>query len=82
MRRQSQSSVSWADVSYTRGCKGRPWSLHRAVLVCFLLLSIFLGVSQVLGQKNSERTQSEEAEDYFEKWLNEDVVYIITEGGA
>jgi len=40
-----------------------------------------MGISTVLGlslQQNEQLVQ-EEQEDYFEKWLNEDVVYIISD---
>jgi GWxTD domain-containing protein len=47
----------------------------------FLLISLLLCQVPVFGQKDREKARdaqrSEEAEKYFQKWLSEDVVYII-----
>ena len=51
-------------------------SMQRLVLVllsCFALLMAAAGSLSAGAQKKSDKI------DYYRKWLNEDVVYIITE---
>ena len=51
---------------------------------CFLLalvslLSFASAAKEKSDRKNDGRVQAEESQDYFRKWLTEDVIYIITE---
>jgi len=57
--------------------------MFRSRLWVFFLIAgatcLFLGRSYVtLAQEDQGKLRSEEAQKYFEKWLDEDVVYIIT----
>jgi GWxTD domain-containing protein len=54
----------------------RDYLINRLILIIVLLGSTPLYVFPRQGQEGLLR---EEAEDYFKRWLNEDVVYIITE---
>ena len=40
---------------------------------------VFVLSASLFGQRTSEELLREEAEDYMDKWLNEDVLYIITD---
>lgn len=56
--------------------------LGRLLVACFLL-ALFAQASAASGQPAQEEDRQrdqriEEVEDYFDKWLNEDVIYIIT----
>ncbi len=63
--------------------------IHRRPLLLSLLALIILclafpfqglaGKKKKNKKQQNAKTQSEEAEDYFKKWLNEDAVYIISE---
>lgn len=48
--------------------------LHRLLVVFCLLYALIIPA----GYAQDEDLRQEEAEDYYDKWLNEDVVYIIT----
>jgi len=44
-----------------------------------LVLLSLIGIGLVFGQESPTVLQQEESTDYYKKWLDEDVVYIITE---
>ena len=50
-----------------------------SLLYCFLLVLILHGIQPGFGQNDGSRAKNEESVDYFEKWLREDAVYIITD---
>ncbi|UCF37881.1 MAG: GWxTD domain-containing protein [Acidobacteriota bacterium] len=52
---------------------------YRAFLSCILLLFTWLASGNLMAQDSSEGLRQEESEDYFKKWLDEDVKYIITD---
>ena len=48
-------------------------------LVSSLTLLLSIAVPAASRQETSADLRQEEAEDYYEKWLNEDVTYIISD---
>ncbi|MFQ5740003.1 MAG: GWxTD domain-containing protein [Acidobacteriota bacterium] len=48
-------------------------------LLLVVLALLFAAASSGMSQKDREKLEREESEDYFKKWLNQDVVYIITD---
>jgi GWxTD domain-containing protein len=45
-----------------------------------VILSLLLLVSPLLGQDREQETvKQEESEDYYQKWLNEDAIYLISD---
>ncbi len=77
----------WHD-SWTSDLQGEPGRLkamnrtHQVagLLVFFLSLWMAVGPLRAAGaaQKDTRDLKQEESQDYYSKWLNEDVVYIIT----
>lgn len=50
----------------------------RILLTLFLAACLFTG-SGVRGQQQTNKLKQEEIDNYFEKWLNQDVLYIVTD---
>ncbi len=50
-----------------------------AVFALVSLLPFASAAKEKSDRKDDGRVQAEESQDYFRKWLNEDVIYIITE---
>jgi GWxTD domain-containing protein len=48
------------------------------VLCCLLVILILLSISLAALQRSSRAQRQEERRDYFQTWLNQEVVYIIT----
>ncbi len=45
-----------------------------------IVILLLLAVSPLLGQdREQEAVRQEESEDYYQKWLNEDVIYLISD---
>jgi len=55
------------------------WKMQYLKFLIPLVIVSFLLPNSAWAQERSEELLREEAEDYFDKWLNEDVVYILTE---
>ena len=51
----------------------------RVLFYLYFFLLILCGVSPGFGQNDGSRAKNEESVDYFEKWLREDAIYIITD---
>ncbi|HLV02661.1 MAG TPA: GWxTD domain-containing protein [Acidobacteriota bacterium] len=56
-----------------------PMSMKTISIPLFLIVVLSLSATPLLAQDDAERLRQEEAEDYYEKWLREDVKYIITD---
>ena len=48
----------------------------RFFIFVFLILLL---IPSIFSQQNSQEVQQEESEDYYQKWLNEDVLFIISD---
>ena len=60
-----------------RECEMRAGDLLRQIIL--VMCCVLAVMPPVLGQRTSEELLREEAEDYMKKWLDQDVLYIITD---